>query len=168
MRHILKRHEWVRDDWRYLGEEAAAGEPLIVPCAEWRSDPQRWRLRAGPLGVRLAPADRVEELAEALPSLSLVAVEFPNAADGRGYSQGRLLRERFGFGGELRALGAGVRQDQVFLLARCGFDAIELAAGEDAAAARRALQRYDVAYQPGASAVALRRQRFYGAVTPGR
>jgi len=87
-------------------------------------------------------------------------VEFPNPSDGRGYSQARLLRERLGFRGELRAVGAGVRQDQVFLLARCGFDALELAAGEDAQAARRALERYDVAYQPGSAAVGLRAQRF--------
>ena len=88
-------------------------------------------------------------------------MQFPNPGDGRGYSQGRLLRERFGFTGELRAVGAGVRQDQVFLLARCGFDALELAAGEDPQAALAALSRYDVAYQPGAPQVAIRRQRFF-------
>jgi uncharacterized protein (DUF934 family) len=160
MRHILRRHEWVADEWRYLGEEAAGADPLIIPLAQWLGDADRWRQRTGLLGVRLAPADRVEALAASLPRLSLVAVEFPDPGDGRGYSQGRLLRERHGFSGELRALGVGVRQDQVFLLARCGFDALELAAGEDPAAARRALQRYDVAYQPGAPEVALRRQRF--------
>ena len=100
-------------------------------------------------------------MSEHLPRLDLVAVEFPTAGEGRGYSHGRLLRERFGFRGELRAVGAGVRQDQVFLLARCGFDAIELAAGEDPQAARRALNRYDVAYQPGAAQVSVRRQRFF-------
>lgn len=161
MRYILRRHEWVADDWRYPGEETAGGDPLIVPLAQWLSEPDRWRQRTAPLGVRLAPADRVEDLATGIARLSLVAVEFPNPGDGRGYSQGRLLRQRLGFGGELRAVGAGVRQDLVYLLARCGFDALELAAGEDPAAARRALQRYDVAYQPGASEVTLRRQRFY-------
>jgi uncharacterized protein (DUF934 family) len=161
MRHILRRHEWVADGWRYLGEQAANGDPLIIPLAQWLGDTDRWRQRTGPLGVRLAPAERVEDLAGSLAVLKLVAVEFPGPGDGRGYSQGRLLRERLGFSGELRAIGAGVRQDQVFLLARCGFDALELAVGEDPAAARRALQRYDVAYQPGAPGVALRRQRFY-------
>ena len=59
-------------------------------------------------------------------------------------------------------MGAGVRQDQVFLLARCGFDALELAAGEDPRSGlQRALSRYDVAYQPGAPQVAIRRQRFF-------
>ena len=161
MRHILRRHEWRADDWRYLGEEATAGDPLIIPLAQWLGDADRWRQRTGALGVRVAPAERIEDLAGGLPALNLVAVEFPTPGEGRGYSQGRLLRERLGFSGELRAVGAGVRQDLVFLLARCGFDALELAPGEDPEAARRALQRYDVAYQPGAPAVALRGQRFY-------
>lgn len=94
--------------------------------------------------------------------LDLVALEFPNPGDGRGYSQARLLRERFRFRGELRALGAGVRQDQAFLLARCGIDSLETPAGVDLEAVRAALERYDVAYQPGAPQVELRRQRFFG------
>ncbi len=159
MRHVLRRREWVPDDWRYLGEQEPGTAALIVPLAELRQDAPRWRSRPGRLGVRLGPADRVEDLAAELPRLALVAVEFPNPGDGRGYSSGRLLRSRYEFAGELRAVGAGVRQDQVFLLARCGFDALELADGEDPAAARRALERYDVAYQPGAAQLPLRDRR---------
>jgi uncharacterized protein (DUF934 family) len=161
MRRILRRREIVADDWQHFGEDAADGAALIVPLTELRKDRERWWQWRGRLGVRLTPVDRVEELSEELPRLDLVAVEFPNPGDGRGYSQGRLLRERLGFRGELRAVGAGVRQDQVFLLARCGFDAMELAAGEDPDAARRALRRYDVAYQPAAGDDALRAQRFF-------
>jgi uncharacterized protein (DUF934 family) len=161
MRYILRRREIVADDWRHLGEELAEGAPVILPLAELRAGAARWAGWRGRLGVRLAPADPVEDLAADLPRLSLVAVEFPNAGDGRGYSQGRLLRTRLGFRGELRAVGAGVKQDQVFLLARCGFDALELAAGEDVEAARRALTRYTVAYQPGSAGVDPGRQRFF-------
>ena len=160
MRHILRQREWVADEWRRLGEPAAERDALIVPLAELRRDPGAWRSRPGRLGVHIGPADRVEELTDALAHLALVAVEFPSPGDGRGYSAARLLRERFGFAGELRACGAGVRQDQVFLLARCGFDAIELADGEDPEAARRALTRYEVAYQPGSADVPLRFRRF--------
>lgn len=159
MRCILRRHEIVSDDWVHLGEEPVADAGLIVPLAELRSDPG-WRSFAGRLGVLVRPPDRVEDLREELPRLRLVAVEFPGPGDGRGYSNGRLLRERLGFSGELRAVGAGVKRDQVFLLSRCGFDAIELAAGEDLEAARRALGRYTVAYQSGAPGVRLSRQRF--------
>lgn len=160
MRCILRRREIVADDWRHLGEELADGASVIVPLAELRAGAARWGRWRGRLGVRVSPGDAPEELAADLPRLNLVAVEFPNAGDGRGYSQGRLLRTRLGFRGELRAVGAGVRQDQVFLLARCGFDAMELAPGQDLEAARRALSRYTVAYQPGAGGVTLGRQRF--------
>ena len=151
MRYILRRREL---------EAAGADEAPLVPLNELSADPERWRSRGGRLGVRLAPADAVEELAERLAVVSLVAVEFPSPGEGRGYSQARLLRERFGFRGELRAIGAGVRRDRLFLLARCGFDAFELAPGEDPEAARRALARYDVVYQPGSPLLEPRRQRF--------
>jgi uncharacterized protein (DUF934 family) len=162
MRYILRPHELLPDDWCYLGEPGAAAadtHALIVPLAELRRYPGTWTRRSGRLGVRLAPVDEVETLADLVPALSLVALEFP-AGDGRGYSQARLLRQRLRFSGELRAVGAAVRQDQVFLMARCGFDALELAPGEDLEACRRALERYRVGYQPGAAQVPLSRQRF--------
>jgi uncharacterized protein (DUF934 family) len=161
MRYILRRREVVADDWAHLGESHAEGAALIIPLKHLRADAARWAGWRGRLGVRLAPTDAPEDLAAELPRLTLIAVEFPNAGDGRGYSQGRLLRTRLGFRGELRAVGAGVKQDQVFLLARCGFETFELAAGEDLEAARRALTRYSVAYQPGAAGVSLDRQRFF-------
>jgi uncharacterized protein (DUF934 family) len=162
MRHILRQREWTADRWRYAGEDGS-GTDVIVPLAELRADAERVLAAPGRHGVRLTPVDRVEELAPYLPRLALVAVEFPNPGDGRGYSSGRILRQRLGFGGELRAVGAGVKQDQVFLLARCGFDAIELAPGEDVAAAQVAFARYDTGYEPGAPQLPLRRQRFFAA-----
>jgi len=162
MRHILRRREWLADEFRYLGEDGAAESgAVIVPFAEWRNAPQRWGGFAGALGVRLSPIDRVEELAPDLARFRVVAVEFPAPGEGRGYTTGRLLRERYGFTGELRAVGAGVKQDLVFLLARCGFDSFDLAAGQTPASALLALHRYDVAYQPGDPRVPLRAQRFH-------
>ncbi len=163
MRHILRRRELTADAWHYLGEDALGSEAVIVPLAELRANPARFAARGGRLGVRLAPVDRVEDLAGDLPRLALVACEFPSPGEGRGYSQGRLLRERFRFTGELRAVGAGVKQDLVFHLARCGFDALELAPGEDSQAAITAWGRYDVAYQPGDARVKPRLQRFFAA-----
>ncbi|HWZ61844.1 MAG TPA: DUF934 domain-containing protein [Steroidobacteraceae bacterium] len=161
MRHILRRHEIEADDWAHLGEEVAPGGALIVPLTALRAEPGRWASWAGALGIRLGPTEPVEDLTAGLPHIGLIAVEFAHSGDGRGYSQGRLLRTRLSFRGELRAVGAGVRQDQIFLLARCGFDAFELAPGEDLEAARRALSRYSVAYQPGAPGVSLSRQRLF-------
>ncbi len=160
MRHILRRRELVEDDWRYPGEAAADAAPLIVPFAEFRTHPAKWRVYAGPLGVRMAAADKVEDIGEDLARLSLVAVEFPTPTDGRGYSHGRILRTRLKFAGELRAVGA-VKQDQIFFLARCGYDSFELAAGENVEEAVRALQRYTVAYQPADPRVTISKQRFF-------
>jgi len=162
MRRILRQREVVADDWRHLGDEEATGaQALIVPLAEFRANRSSWVSRPGRLGVRLAPADTVEELAHELSHFALIAVEFPSAGEGRGYTQGRLLRTRFHFGGELRAVGAGVKQDLIFPLARCGFDAFELAPGQIFEEAIKALDRYSVAYQPGAPHPSIRQQRFY-------
>jgi uncharacterized protein (DUF934 family) len=165
MRRVLRRREIVADDWRHFEEEpAAAGDAagLIVSLQELRAHPQAWSAHPGPFGVRIAPADKVEDLAADLPRLALIAVEFPSPTEGRGYTQGRLLRGRFGFTGELRAVGAAVKRDLIFALARCGFDAFEVAPGEDLAACVDAYSRYTVAYQSGAPG-SLTLQRRYSA-----
>jgi uncharacterized protein (DUF934 family) len=113
--------------------------------------------------VRLSPADAVEDLAADIQRLSLVAAEFPTPGEGRGYSQGRLLRSRLQFKGELRAVGAGVKQDLLFILSRCGFDSFELAPGQKIEEALAALQRYSVAYQPAEPVPAIRQQRYRAA-----
>lgn len=163
MRRILKRHEVAADQWRLFGEDASDADPIIVPLAELRKDTEAWltRARKGRLGVRLAPTESPESLADVLPHLALIAIEFPNVGDGRGFSYGRLLRDRLGFKGELRAVGDGVKQDKIFLLARVGFESFELPSGENATEALAALKRYDVVYQPGAPVEGIRRQRFF-------
>ena len=160
MRHILRRHEIVTDDWLHLGEvpQGTPPEAVIVPLAELRKDPTTWQAFSGRLGVRVAPADRVEDFAAELPRVTLVAVEFPNPGDGRGYTIGRLLRERYKFAGELRAVGH-VKRDQIFIMARSGFDSLEVVPA-DLPAAAEYLKRYSVAYQPGAPTEAIRQQRF--------
>ena len=162
MRHILRRREVVVDDWCYFGENEASGsDAVIVPFAEFRTNIARWRAHEGRLGVRIAPADSVEELAPELARLVLVAVEFPGPGDGRGYSHARLLRTRFHFTGELRAVGAGVKQDLLFIMARCGFDTFELAPGQNFDTVLEALDRYSVAYQPAEPVPSVRQQRFF-------
>ncbi len=69
----------------------------------------------------------------------MIAVEFPQFTDGRGYSIGRLLRDRYAYRGELRAVG-DVLRDQLFALAECGFDAFAIRADRDAG---DALQGFD-------------------------
>ena len=157
MRPILKRLDVGSAHER---REIVQDDTLVVPLAELKN----YRGHSGPLGVRLSPADQVEDLADDLALLSLVEIEFPSAGEGRGYSQARLLRSaRFGFKGELRAVGAGVKQDLLFIMARCGLDAFELAPGQNIEEALRAFQRYTVAYAPAAPLASIQQQRFRAA-----
>jgi len=100
--------------------------------------------------VVLEPGDDPRLLAGRLPALKIVAVNFPKYGDGRGYSIGRLLRERYGYRGELRAIGA-VARDHLQQLARCGFDAFQLREGEDPQEALRGLDDFSEAYQASAA-----------------
>jgi uncharacterized protein (DUF934 family) len=105
--------------------------------------PEEWREG---LGVRLNDTDP-EALADQLPKWDAVAIEFPKYTDGRGYSLARLLRERYGYTGELRAVG-DVLHDQLMFMERCGFDAYELKAGKDIQGALAAFHAISVRYQP--------------------
>jgi uncharacterized protein (DUF934 family) len=96
--------------------------------------------------ARLEPHDDPASLAPRIDRLALVEINFPAFTDGRGYSIARLLRERYGYRGELRAVG-DVQRDQLFYLARCGFDSFLLREGEDPQQALRALSDFSDAYQ---------------------
>ena len=161
MRRILRQRESVADPWRYPGESAGEREPRVLACQELREHAERWLAGNVPVGVHLAPGDNVEDIGEYLPRLALVTVEFPNFSDGRGFSHATLLR-RQGYTGELRAVGAGVKQDLLLLMARCGFDSFDLAPGQDIESALRALDRYSVAYQPAKPLEGIGRVRYGG------
>jgi len=96
--------------------------------------------------LRLEPGDDPAGVAARLGAAARVEVNFPKFSDGRGYSLARLLRERYGYVGELRAVG-DVQRDQIFYLSRCGFDTFLLREGEDAEGALAALQDFSEAYQ---------------------
>jgi uncharacterized protein (DUF934 family) len=129
--------------------------PAPVAFTEWLKEP------AAP-AVSLANTDRVEDLQPHLAALKLIVLHFPKFSDGRAYSQARLLRERFGYRGELRATG-GVLQDQLPFLLRCGFDSFESEQKGFGEALARARTLFSVVYQPTgdgrATAAQLRLQR---------
>jgi uncharacterized protein (DUF934 family) len=146
-RRLLRDRRIVIDEWLYVAEAAAdASAPLIVTFDQWKMEPDIWIARGSPLGVVLSSAHKVEELAPDLEHFSLVAAEFSGPGEGRGYTQARLLRERWNFKGELRATGH-VRTDQVFFMARCGFNSFELP-DTDFDAALAAFSTFSAAYQP--------------------
>jgi uncharacterized protein (DUF934 family) len=149
-RRLLRNGRIDLDEWLYVEEAQAAGDgasPLILTFDRWRTEREQWiaddRRR---LGVILAPADTVEQLIPDLARFALVGAAFSGPSEGRGYTQGRLLRERWKFGGELRATGY-VHRDQLFFLARCGFNSFELPDG-DLDHAYAALSTFSAAYQP--------------------
>jgi uncharacterized protein (DUF934 family) len=151
-RRLLRNAEIVIDEWRYVAESAAAeaaadaAAPLIVSLAQWQLEPDTWLARGTPLGVVLSPAHRVEQIAADLRHFSLIAAEFSGPTEGRGYTQARQLRERWAFTGELRAAGY-VRRDQLFFMARCGFNSFELP-DTDIEDAHSAFSTFTAAYQP--------------------
>jgi uncharacterized protein (DUF934 family) len=152
MRRLIRQREIVVDEWRYADEDPLGRErALILPYARWKEERERWWLWDGRLGVRLGPTDPVAALEHDFLRVSLVALEFGGLAEGRGYSQAHLLRKRYKFTGELRAVG-NVQRDQLFYMARCGFDAFELPEGADVELALTGFHDFTVAYQPAIDA----------------
>jgi uncharacterized protein (DUF934 family) len=145
-RRLLRDRQIVADEWRYMAEAPDARAPLILTVDQWHEQRDTWIARDSRLGLVLSPADRVEQLASDFERFALIAADFSGPSEGRGYSQGRLLRERWNFKGELRARGY-VRRDQVFFLARCGFNSFELP-DADIEDAHEAFVTFSAAYQP--------------------
>jgi len=110
----------VADDAEIPGDGA-----ILIPAARFLEDPEGLSRRVGRTGV-IWPNNRdVDDLVPYLDRLAVIALMFPTFRDGRAYSQARLLRERHGFKGELRATGQVLRDQFVFML-RAGFDAFEV------------------------------------------
>ncbi len=158
---LLKDGQAVDDPWAAAATEADLDRPgpLIVTQALWREHRDRIAARNTPLGLRLGAGEAPDEAAGDLDRFSLVALEFPKFADGRAYSYARLLRERHGYTGELRAVGQVLR-DQLLFMQRCGFDAFEVADHRALDGWQAAFAEVGVFYQPAgdgrATAAALR------------
>jgi uncharacterized protein (DUF934 family) len=158
MRRIIRRRELVADDARYAGEEIDPGTRPVQPVAQFIASLSDGPESGSVAAVLISPADEVEVLAPHLAHLSLIVVEFPKIGEGRGYSQARMLRQRYGYTGELRARGA-IKRDQLFFLARCGFDSFDLDPSEDLQVAIGSFDDFSVAYQDGSDAVVQVRRR---------
>ena len=100
--------------------------------------------------LRVEPGDDLESIAGRLAGVARVEINFPKFGDGRGYTIGRLLRERYGYKGELRAVGQ-VARDLLFYMESCGFDAYLLRDGEDAQEALTAFGDFSEPYQASAT-----------------
>ena len=103
-----------------------------------------------PPDLVLEPTDDPVIVAGAVGRAGVIAVNFPKFSDGRGYSIGRLLRERYGYKGELRAVGE-VARDHLHAMEQCGFNAFQLREGEDAREALAAFGDFSDSYQATAA-----------------
>ena len=154
MSKIIKNDRIVDDAWQVL--KLAEGEtaetvvlpetPAMLPLAVWLARKTEILATGNPVGVWLDSSEGPEAIADDLAHFALIGVNFPKFADGRGYSSARLLRERYGYKGEIRAIG-DVLQDQLFYMKRCGIDAFAVREDKDIEAALAGLNVFSDAYQ---------------------
>jgi uncharacterized protein (DUF934 family) len=159
MAQLIKNKAVAADTWTtlVLGEgetpEAVAlpAGPIVFPFGVWQARKVEIIARGTPIGIELQPADLVEDIAGDLAHFALIAVTFPKFADGRGYSTASLLRQRYGYTGELRATG-DVLHDQLFFMQRVGFDSYALKDGKNVVHATEAgFSPFSDAYQASTS-----------------
>jgi uncharacterized protein (DUF934 family) len=145
---LVKNAEIAQDPWTDasgLDPIPAAGS-VIVSLEQWQAQRDALIARTDPVGIRLRSDEPPARIADDLDRVALVALEFPTFRDGRAYSYARLLRDRYGFRGELRAVG-DVLLEQLHCMERCGFDAFEIASSNAADEWRTASSEMGVWYQ---------------------
>jgi len=144
------------------GEPLPADGALLVPLCVWQDHWERLVCRRTAIGVQLASHEHPEIIGDDVDQLDLIALEFPSFRDGRAYSHARLIRERYGFTGELRAVG-DVLVEQLHYMQRVGFDAFEIVGDDPLADYETVSQDFTVWYQATGDgrrpASALRRAR---------
>lgn len=151
--HIIRERAIVDDHWQVLrldaeqSPESAEVPPgaVIVPLPVWQAQREALIARAD-IGVWIAPDQSADSLKDDFPRLKVIAVDFPKFTDGRGYSIAYNLRRRLGWQGELRAIG-DVLRDQLFQMARCGFNAFATRADRSIHDALKGLSVFSETYQ---------------------
>ena len=141
----------VEDRWSHCATlqdalAVAPGAPVVVPFAVWTDSANELASVSRPLGIEIETSTEPELIAPFFSQLSLIVIRFDDFTDGRGYSLARLLRQRFGYRGALRASGAVLR-DQVFYLLRCGFDELAPRADQSLDAMLGAFRDFTDRYQ---------------------
>jgi len=134
------------DDFADVQALASMG-PVIIGLEIWQQHRDAILALGGRIGLRMAPGQTPDLVAGDLHRLNLIALEFAKFTDGRAYSQARLLRERHGFTGELRAVGEVLR-DQLTYMLRCGFDSFSVATERQAQTILDAVAEFAYWYQP--------------------
>ncbi len=150
---LIKNNQLVDDPWRDLSDEnkapLAEETDIIVSYERWREDRNVLVRRNGRLGVKLSSDQPPSLIEDSLEYLDVIVLDFPRFTDGRGFSYARLLRERYGFTGEIRAVGQWFR-DQMAFMQRCGINAFVVNGDRSLGEWLEAQQEISVVYQPAA------------------
>lgn len=147
---LLKDGRLVGEDaFQPVADDAALPDSgaVLISFARWQAEKDQLSGRNAPLGIALPNTLDVLDFGPEAERFDLIILNFPKFSDGRAYSQARLLRERFGYQGELRATGH-VLQDQLWAMQRSGFDAFEIARPDAVQAFVKAISTFSHVYQP--------------------
>jgi uncharacterized protein (DUF934 family) len=152
---IWRGNAFHTDAWaKAVDSEPLPDAPVILSKKQWLAERDGLAGRNSPLGLQIEPGESLDDIAADLGRFALIALSFPKFADGRAFSTATLLRDKHGFTGELRAVGA-VLSDQIPYMRRVGFDTFAVTHGPT----RRALAEDRIAevtlhYQPAATSEA--------------
>jgi uncharacterized protein (DUF934 family) len=151
MPQLLKDNRVIDDSWTALAEGALSlpDGDLLLSYAQWQTFSDQIETHRGSIGVVIEGNAEIEDIIEPLLNLPLIAINFPKFADGRGFSLASLLRNRYNYRGEIRAVGGFIR-DQLYLLSRCGFNAFKFTEDIDLSEAAKSLEDFSETYQVSA------------------
>ena len=149
MANLINNRQLVDNDaWGIIADDEAITDFAVISLARWNDNKDELKPLAqhGKLGLLLNSDETADLIADEAGNFALIAIDFPKFADGRGYSTARLLRERYGFDAELRAVG-DVLIDQLFFMQRCGFTSFALRQDQVIEDAIAAFDTFSVCYQ---------------------
>ncbi|MGB1334017.1 MAG: DUF934 domain-containing protein [Porticoccaceae bacterium] len=152
MPQLLKDKRVIDDTWTVLDTDSQSlpeGD-ILLTYSQWQTFSEQLESHSGQIGVVIDGNAEIEDIIEPLLKLPLIAINFPKFADGRGFSLATLLRERYNFNGEIRAVGGFIR-DQLYLLSRCGFNAFKFSEDTDLSEAAKSLEVFTETYQVSAN-----------------
>lgn len=147
---IIDNGQVVANQWTIVGgdHDDWTQNHIIVPYALWKANHSALadKVAQGKIGLLLAGEHDLLAENEGVTDFAIIAIDFPGFMDGRGFSVGRLLRERYLFTGDLRATG-GIIRDQLCYLRRCGFSSFDLSEDIDVESAAQSLNDFTDGYQ---------------------
>lgn len=156
MPKLIKDKQVVEDLWQLVEDKSiddAANLPegdILIPLQVWLSCKDKLSDSSNSIAVWLDSDEHPSELIEDSESIAFIAINFPVFADGRGYSYATLLRQRYNYQGEIRAIG-DVLRDQLFYMRRCGFDTFVMREQDRSDEALESLNDFNDTYQSSAS-----------------